>query len=50
MEKYLVTSGGLTIRLGRLINISAGASFMDIDKGLYTPEITAGLTFNLKSK
>lgn len=50
MEKYLVTSGGLMVRLGRFINLSAGASFMDIDKGFYTPEIIAGLSFNLKSK
>lgn len=49
METYLVTSGGIMIRLGRLINISGGVSFMDIDKGFYKPEITAGLTFNLKS-
>ncbi|RZL45158.1 MAG: hypothetical protein EOO93_27140 [Pedobacter sp.] len=50
MQTYLVTSGGLMIRLGRLINLSSGVSFMDIDKGFYKPEIVAGLTFNLKSK
>ena len=49
MEPYLVTSGGLMIRLGRLINLSGGVSFMDIDKGLYKPEITGGLSFNFKS-
>lgn len=50
MEPYLVTSGGLMIRLGRIINLSGGVSFMDINKGLYKPEITGGLSFNLKSK
>lgn len=49
MEPYLVTSGGLMIRLGRLINLSGGVSFMDINEGLYKPEITGGLSFNFKS-
>ena len=45
---YLVTSAGLMIRLSRVININAGASFMDIDKDFYKPEIVFGISFNLK--
>lgn len=48
-EKYIVSTGGLMLRLGR-VNLSGGVSFMDIDKGIYKPEITGGLSFNLKSK
>jgi hypothetical protein len=47
---YLVASSGLMFRISRLININGGVSFMDIDKEVYTPEITAGITFNLKKK
>jgi len=47
---YLVASSGLMFRISRLININGGVSFMDIDKDIYTPEITAGITFNLKKK
>jgi hypothetical protein len=47
---YLVTSAGLMIRLSKIININGGASFMDIDKGFYKPEIIFGLSFNLKGK
>jgi len=45
---YLVASSGLMFRISRLININGGVSFMDIAKDIYTPEITAGITFNLK--
>ena len=45
---YLATSAGLMIRLSRVININAGASFMDIDKDFYKPEIVFGISFNLK--
>lgn len=45
---YLVTSAGLMIRLGKVVNINGGASFMDIDKDIYKPEIIFGLSFNLK--
>ena len=45
---YLVASGGLMIRLSRVININGGVSFMDIDKDFYTPEIVFGVSFNLK--
>ena len=47
---YLVTSAGLMIRLNRIININGGASFMDIDKDIYTPEAVFGISFNLKGK
>jgi hypothetical protein len=45
---YLVTTAGLMIRISNTININAGASFMDIDKDIYKPEIVFGLSFNLK--
>jgi hypothetical protein len=47
---YLVTSAALMIRINKVININGGVSFMDIDKDFYRPEITFGLTFNLKRK
>ena len=47
---YSVATSGLMIRLSRVININGGVSFMDIDKEIYKPEITFGVSFNLKSK
>lgn len=47
---YSVATTGLMIRLSRVININGGASFMDIDKDLYKPEITFGISFNLRGK
>lgn len=47
---YSVATTGLMIRLSRVININGGASFMDIDKDIYKPEITFGISFNLKGK
>lgn len=47
---YLVATSGLMIRISRVININGGVSFMDIDKEFYKPEITAGISFNLKKK
>jgi hypothetical protein len=38
------------IRISKVININGGVSFMDIDKEFYKPEITFGLSFNLKRK
>ncbi|ESU22617.1 hypothetical protein FEDK69T_18730 [Flavobacterium enshiense DK69] len=49
-EGYLAATGGLMIRISRLININGGVSFMDIDKEFYTPEITFGLSFNLRNR
>jgi len=45
---YVVTTGGAMIRLNRVININGGVAFMDIYKDVYTPEITAGISFNLR--
>jgi hypothetical protein len=45
---YLVTTACVMIRISNTININAGASFMDIDKDIYKPEIVFGLSFNLK--
>ncbi|AOW11014.1 SH3 domain-containing protein [Flavobacterium gilvum] len=45
---YLVTSSGLMIRINRVININGGVSFMDIYNAFYKPEITFGVSFNLK--
>lgn len=47
---YSVATTGLMIRLSRVININGGTSFMDIDKDIYKPEITFGISFNLKGK
>ncbi len=47
---YLVATTGIMIRLSRVINLNGGASFMDIDKDFYNPEITFGISFNLKGK
>lgn len=47
---YLVATSGLMIRISRVININGGFSFMDIDKEFYKPEITFGISFNLKKK
>ena len=45
---YIEASSGLMIRINRVISINGGASFMDIDKDFYKPEITFGISFNLK--
>jgi hypothetical protein len=47
---YSVATTGLMIRLLRVININGGVSFMDIDKDIYKPEITFGISFNLRGK
>ena len=47
---YTEASAGLMIRINRIININGGASFMDVDKEIYKPEITFGISFNLKGR
>ena len=47
---YLMATSGLMIRISRVININGGVSFMDVDKAFYKPEITFGISFNLKKK
>jgi hypothetical protein len=47
---YSVATTGVMIRLSGVININGGVSFMDIDKDFYKPEITFGISFNLKGK
>ncbi len=47
---YSVATTGLMFRISRAININGGASFMDIEKDFYKPEITFGISFNLKNK
>jgi hypothetical protein len=47
---YLAVTSGLMIRISRVVNINGGVSFMDIDKEFYKPEITFGISFNLKGK
>ena len=47
---YVEASTGLMIRINRIININGGASFIDIDKDFYKPEITFGISFNLKGE
>jgi hypothetical protein len=47
---YLLATSGLMMRISKVVNINAGVSFIDIDKAFYKPEITFGLSFNLKKK
>jgi hypothetical protein len=47
---YLLATSGFMIRISRVININGGVSFMDVDKAFYKPEITFGISFNLKKK
>ncbi len=47
---YLLATSGLMVRISRVININGGVSFMDVDKAFYKPEITFGISFNLKKK
>ena len=47
---YLLATSGVMIRISRIININGGVSFMDVDKAFYKPEITFGVSFNLKKK
>ena len=47
---YIEASSGLMIRINKTISINGGASFMDIDKDFYKPEITFGISFNLKGR
>lgn len=47
---YSVATAGLMIRINRIININSGVTFMDIEKDFYKPEITFGISFNLKGK
>lgn len=47
---YLLATSGLMIRISNIININGGVSFMNIDNEFYKPEITFGVSFNLKKK
>jgi hypothetical protein len=47
---YYAASTGLMFRINSTININGGASFIDIDKDFYKPEITFGISFNLKRR
>ncbi|WP_333696709.1 BACON domain-containing protein [Flavobacterium sp.] len=50
MQGYTLSSAGMTFRISRVVSINGGASFMDIEKDIYRPEIFGGITFNLKKK
>lgn len=45
---YLAGYGGITVRLGKLINLVGGTSLMGIEKKITNPEFTTGITFNLR--
>ncbi len=45
-----VGSIGTTIRLGRVVNINIGLSYMDIPQNKYDTELTYGISFNLVKK
>jgi len=49
-KDYFESSIGATIRIGRIININAGLSYIDIYKKIYSPELTFGISFNLQGK
>lgn len=49
-REYFTGSAGLMVRLSRVISISGGASFMDVDQEVFIPEYTVGLSFNLKGR
>lgn len=46
-QNYVAGYGGITFKIANRVNISAGASFIDIDKNTYKPEFTGALTINL---
>jgi hypothetical protein len=47
-KAYIASSAGVMVRIARFVNLNVGASFMDIHKEFYNPEITFGLSFNIK--
>lgn len=46
---YFVTTTGIMYRLNNQFNVNCGLAFMDIHEELYKPELTLGVTYNLKS-
>ena len=46
---YFVTTTGIMYRLNNQFNVNCGLAFMDINEELYKPELTLGVTYNLKS-
>lgn len=49
-QTYISGSTGFTFRLSRVIGLTGGLSFIDIDKDFYKPEYKIGIAFNLKGK
>jgi hypothetical protein len=47
---YVESSIGLMARVGRIVSINTGLSYMDIYKKIYKPELTFGIAFNLEGK
>lgn len=43
---FSVANTGVMFRISKKININTGLSFMDIEKEIYTPEITFGASYN----
>ncbi len=48
-KSYFVTTTGIMYRLNNQFNVNCGLAFMDIHEELYKPELTLGVTYNLKS-
>ncbi len=49
-QTYISGSTGFTFRLSRVIGLTGGLSFIDVDKDFYKPEYKIGIAFNLKGK
>lgn len=45
---YFVTTTGIMYRLDNRFNINCGLAFMDIYEDIYKPELTFGVTYNIK--
>ena len=46
---YFVTNTGIMYRINNQFNVNCGLAFMDIHEELYKPELTLGVTYNIKN-
>lgn len=47
---YYIASTGVMYRTSRIINLNLGLSYIDIDKKFNKPEMTFGISFNLRGR
>jgi hypothetical protein len=45
---YFVTTTGMMYRINNLFNINCGLAFMNIYEDIYNPEVTFGVSYNIK--